>query len=236
MEERPGLPIPLSQEAQLALLWMAAFDAFEVIGVLQQRAAPSVLAQLRYLSEALGLVLWLVETTDQREQRRRSLSLAQAEVRDFRGVHSRWKERPVERKRVIADAKEMENQIRRIAASEGFTLIARPGQKALADKSGLSPFAYDVMSDIGSHAGLGSPLVFFGIPGENRFVIHPQAGILPRAYYLGMGFELYAASASNILGALGFRREREDVLTVLESQRENLEKVSRMMDERGEMP
>jgi hypothetical protein len=97
VEERPGLPVPLSQEAQLALLWTASFDAFEVVGILQERAAPSVLAQLRYLSETLGLVHWLVESEDDKEQRRRSLSFAQAEVRDFRGVHSSWKERPRER-------------------------------------------------------------------------------------------------------------------------------------------
>jgi hypothetical protein len=232
VEERPGMPVPFTQEGQLAVLWTASFDAFEIIRTLGRRAAPSVLAQLRYLSEALGLVLWLVETNDEKEQRRRSLSLAQAEIRDFRGVHSRWKERSAERKRAISEAKEMERQIKGIAAAEELTLIGRPGQKLLADKSGLSPFAYDVMSDVGSHAGLVAPMVFFGIPGENRFVLDPQMGVLPRAYFLGMGFELYGATASNILGALDFPHERGRVEALIDDRRTHLERVGYLMDTR----
>lgn len=228
VKEMPGLPVPHSQEGQLALLWIASYDAFEVTRILEHRAAPSVLAQLRYLSEALGLILWLVETNDEKEMRSRSLSFAQAEVRDFGSVHSEWKERPQARRQYIADV----IQIKHMAEAEGVKLIGRPGRKILADKSGVGRSAYNLMSDIGSHAGLNSPMVFFGIPGENRFVIHPQAGVLPRAYFLGLGFELYAVCASNVLGALGFVTQRNDVDSLVEKERGYLARSRHLMDTR----
>jgi hypothetical protein len=232
VEERPGMPVPHTQEGQLALLWIASYDAFEVSRTLERRAAPSVLAQLRYLSEALGLILWLVETNDEKEMRSRSLSFAQAEVRDLGSVHSEWKERPRARKQYISDAKAGVVQIKQMAEAEGVNLVGRPGRKVLADKSGVGRTAYNVMSDIGSHAGLNSPMVFFGVPGENRFVIHPQAGVLPRAYFLGLGFELYAVCASNILGAFGFGAQRRGVDSLLKQERDHLTRARHLMDTR----
>lgn len=228
--EEPG-PVPTSLEGQLRILWAASFDAFDVLAILRNRAAPSVLAQVRYLAETLGLVNWLLESA--KEQRRRCLSLALAEVYDFRNFHSRWKERPAEKRRGLSHTKEMEVRIKSMAASEGITFIGRPDEKTLAKMAGLSQFAYGVLSDVGSHAGIGAPFVFFVVPGTNRFIMNVNTGVLPRAYYLGMGFEAFGWIAHNILGTLGRTEEQAQVRAIVDGQKGNLERVSRLMDERG---
>jgi hypothetical protein len=227
------LPIPLAIENQLRLLWVAAFDAFDVVEALHRRVAPSVLAQIRYLAETLGLVIWLLESD--KDKRRRSLSFARAEIYDYRNLHSNW-DRTNRKKRALAEAKEMQERIESIAEEESIRLVSRPDAKTLSKKSGLGRFAYDVLSDVGSHPGIGAPLIFFAVPGEKRFVMNITSGVLPRAYYLGMAFELFGSIAYNILGGLGLASQQVHVLKLIESQKENLEEVSRLIDARRAPP
>jgi hypothetical protein len=109
----------------------------------------------------------------------------------------------------------METELQKPAASEGLTITGRPSNAELRKTHGGSRFAYNMLSDIGVHAGLAAPLVFFQLPGETTVRVNfATGGILHRAYYLGMAFELHAVTAFNMAQTVG----REDLHSRLSDQ------------------
>jgi hypothetical protein len=228
-----GFPIPLRWEIQLRYLWLSDADSFDVAaGVLSRRASAAALAPIRLLWENYVLVRWLVAPGG--ERRARSLNFALSEILDLRRQVSGLADQSA-RQELVELTERMESELKKRAASEGLTLTGRPSNADLRKTYGGSPFAYNTLSDIGVHAGLAAPLVFFQLPGQTTMRVNfATGGILHRAYYLGMAFELHAVTAFNIAQALGWADLHPRLSDVHESQKDNLTIVSRLLNERSQ--
>jgi hypothetical protein len=192
-------PIALNWQLQLRTLWFVAFDAFEVTSfVLANRASPSVLGQVRLLIETHSLVRWLAGEDDRRGAR--AYGLALSEIRDMKGVFSHW-DRP-ERKEAISSCTKMEADLKGLAAEKGVRYPHVPGWNALVKQ--YSTMAHGFLSDVGSHAGLTGTIAFFGVFDSRTINIDPGGSWLQRAYFLGMAYELYAATSADVAKARGW--------------------------------
>jgi hypothetical protein len=83
-DKRWNAPIPLRFEAQLAVLFMGAIDAYDITtGILRHRASQQTFRGLRFRLESLALIRWLTEPTDHAARQHRAYKVVC-------GVITRW--------------------------------------------------------------------------------------------------------------------------------------------------
>ncbi len=194
-------PLALNWRLQLRYLWNLAADAFEIVAaVLPKRASSAALAEVRLLVETYCQARWLTEAAEERQ--RRACSIAMAEIRDLRGIFNAWATQRVERDEMLAMLVKMESEAnQRAQRAEGA--VRRPRLPQLLQGYGYGSVAYATLSDVGSHPGIASSLIFFHTPGTDSIDLNPARGLIERAYFLGMAYEAYGRTAEVIAQARG---------------------------------
>lgn len=224
-------PLALNWRLQLRYLWAAAADAFDIVAaVLPKRASSAVLGQVRLILETYCQVTWLAEAEDERQ--RRACSLVLSEVQDLRGVVSAWSTHEAARTKMLDMLKDMEAEANRRAQAVGGA-VRVPSLQTLLHRYGYGSVAYGVLSDIGTHAGIASSLAFFHVPDARAIDMNLSGGILQRAYFLGMAYELFGRTVEVIAAARSWDDLSAAVRGQIDAHGQLLQEITRLLEERG---
>lgn len=209
-EDDWSYPFPLNWELQLRYLWTGAADAFGVVAqFLPSRAAPSVLAQIRFLVETRCLVKWLAEPEEARQARGYRWTIN--ELRDVRRILMGWSGHEEDKTPTLQQLKTMEKEVKQRATDDGVPLPKQPNMRSLLMTYGYGYTVYAVLSDLGSHPGFASSLAFFRVPGKQKIDINLDSGKVSRAYFLGLAYEAFGKTVGTVAAARGWDELSSDV-------------------------
>jgi hypothetical protein len=186
-ERWSGPPIPIRFEIQLAGLFMAALDAYDVTaGILRVRASQQAFSGLRFQLETLALIRWLVESSDPRERQHRAYKIVC-------GLITRWG------KFLLADAGREQDaldgvravrtwgqRLREIANQDGIPRLKEPPRRAdLLSKYGHESGhpTFSMLSELGSHPGNVGNLLFAWNPESTNVSYNLEGALAARAFW-----------------------------------------------------
>jgi hypothetical protein len=165
--------IPADWRLQLRFLWVDAADAFALIAnTLPVRVAPTLLAQIRFLVEGYSLVMWLASPEEGRDLR--GFAFAGSEAKDIRNFLLKWKDHDDERRATLDEMEQIGSDVQVMSKAEALPKM--PSMPMLVAKH-YSPVAYALLSDVGSHAGLASVVVYFLDRGTQIIDLNMQSGV-----------------------------------------------------------
>ena len=183
-------PLPLRFELQLAILFLGALDAYDVVAsLLRARASQQAFSALRYQMESVAAIRWLVEPNDPKEMQHRAYSFLCGQLSRSGKFMLKDAGRDRDALDVVRRARESGRRLRDIATQDGFpSLKEAPQRKDLIPRylDERAKPRFDMLSEFGSHPGL-IGLTLFAVQPETTELKHDlHGGHVARAFWIAV--------------------------------------------------
>jgi hypothetical protein len=220
--------LPLRFESQLHVLLLGAIDAFDVVaGLLRARASQQVFNVIRFQTETLAVIRWMVDSKDHSERQWRAYRVLCGQLaRQSTLLLADAVRAPAEARSTAERAQAAARHLEQLMKEDGY-----PGPKRAPDRRYLYEKyldeggyeAFGMYSELGSHPG-GAGHILFALTDKDSGEVSFDLGqaLVLRAFWAGVSLWFLHKTVVEVGLALGWRDWLESSLPSLVRRMETL--------------
>jgi hypothetical protein len=193
---------------QVATLFIGATDAFEIVSnILLNRASQQAFGCLRFQTESLVLLRWLVEPSNASDRQARAYRVLFGQINRWMKLLKEDVGDDAEGEEIMSQVAQWKKHIRQLAGQDGITQLQEPPDRRHLFKkygSGINYPVFSMYSELGAHPGAVGNVLFSLSPDSRRVDYGLNIAVIQRAFFSGVATLMFWSTCEAVSPTFGW--------------------------------